>query len=50
VTANALLGVRRALVAYVRRETLAGVAGPTLVRRVRARGRRALALLASGIG
>ena len=50
VTANALLGVHRALVAYVRRETLAGVAGPTLVRRVRARGRRALALLASGIG
>jgi AcrR family transcriptional regulator len=50
VTANALLGVHRALVAYVRRETLAGVAGPTLVRRVRALGRRALALLASGIG
>ena len=50
VTANALLGVHRALVAYVRRETLAGVAGPTLVRRVRSRGRRALALLASGIG
>ena len=50
VTANALLGVHRALVAYVRRETLAGVAGPTLLRRVRARGRRALAVLASGIG
>ena len=50
VTANALLGVHRALVAYVRRETLAGVAGPTLLRRMRARGRRALAVLASGIG
>jgi AcrR family transcriptional regulator len=50
VTANALMGVHRALVAYVRREVLAGRAGPALVRRVRARGRRALASLAAGIG
>jgi AcrR family transcriptional regulator len=49
VEANALIGIHRALVAYVRREVLAGAAGPALVRRVRTRGRRALALLERGL-
>ena len=48
VVANALIGVHRALVAYVRGEVLAGHAGPTLVRRVRLQAERALATLDAG--
>jgi AcrR family transcriptional regulator len=50
VAANALMGVHRGLVAYVRRQVLAGRRNPRLARDVRAQGERALALLASGLG
>jgi len=50
VVANALMGVHRATVSYARRQILDGVRSPTLVRRVRAQARRALAVLASGLG
>jgi AcrR family transcriptional regulator len=50
VVANALIGVHRALVQYSRTEVLAGTRNPTLVRRVRAQGRAAIAALAQGLG
>jgi hypothetical protein len=50
VVANALMGVHRATVAYARRQILDGVRNPTLVRRVRAQARRALAALDEGLG
>jgi AcrR family transcriptional regulator len=50
VAANALIGVHRALLDYSRREILAGTRNPPLGRRVRAEGRRALALLERGLG
>jgi AcrR family transcriptional regulator len=50
VVANALIGVHRALVEYSRSEVLAGTRNPTLVRRVRAQGRAALAALDRGLG
>src|SRR5436305_8445226 len=43
VVANALMGVHRALVAYSRRQIVAGARNPRLIRDVRAQGRRALA-------
>lgn len=49
VVANALIGVQRGLVNHVRRQVLAGVASQTIVRRVRARGRRAIILLERGL-
>jgi AcrR family transcriptional regulator len=49
VTANALVGVHRALVGYVRDQILAGHTGPALARRVRTRARRAVTLLDSGL-
>lgn len=49
VIANALIGVQRALVDEVRRGVLSGEAGPTIARRVRARGRRSLASVAHGV-
>lgn len=49
VAANALMGVHRALVGYVRREVLSGTPGPMLLRQVRVRGRRAFALLEHGL-
>jgi AcrR family transcriptional regulator len=49
VVANALIGVHRGLVEYVRRNVLAGKGGPALARRVRAQARRALAVLADGL-
>jgi AcrR family transcriptional regulator len=49
VTANALVGVHRALVGYVREQVLAGHTGPALTRRVRTRARRAVALLEGGL-
>jgi AcrR family transcriptional regulator len=50
VVANALIGVHRALVQYSRTEILAGTRNPTLVRRVRAQGKAALAALDKGLG
>jgi hypothetical protein len=49
VVANALIGVHRALVDYVRKETLAGKTNATIVRGVRARARGALELLSDGL-
>jgi len=50
VIANALIGVHRALIRYVRRQALAGVENRRIARNVRARGKRALALLEDGLG
>jgi hypothetical protein len=49
VVANALIGVHRALVAYVRAEVLAGRGGPALARRVRVQAERALSVLDDGL-
>jgi AcrR family transcriptional regulator len=49
VVANALIGVHRALVDYVRTETLAGKTNATIVRGVRAHARGALELLSDGL-
>jgi AcrR family transcriptional regulator len=49
VVANAIVGVHRGLVEYVRRNVLAGKGGPTLARRVRAQAERALAVLDRGL-
>ena len=50
VTANALIGLHRALIDYVRRRVLAGASNPRLARDMRAQGRRALAVLERGLG
>ncbi len=50
VAATALLGVHRALIDYTRRQINAGVRNPQLAPRVRAQGRKALALLERGLG
>jgi AcrR family transcriptional regulator len=50
VAATALLGVHRALIDYTRSQINAGVRNPQLARRVRAQGRKALALLERGLG
>jgi AcrR family transcriptional regulator len=50
VAANALIGVHRALLGYVRREVLAGKRNPRLTRDARAQGTRAFALLERGLG
>lgn len=47
VVANALIGVHRALVAYVRAQVLAGKGGPGLARRVRAQAEKALEALST---
>jgi AcrR family transcriptional regulator len=49
VAANALMGVHRALVDYTRRQIVAGVRNPRLVRNVRAQGKQALARLVDGL-
>ncbi len=49
VTANALLGVHRALIAFLRQQVLAGVGGPLLTRRVRAQTVKAFACLDDGL-
>jgi AcrR family transcriptional regulator len=49
VLANALIGVHRALVDFVRGNVLAGRTGPNLVRRVRAQLDKATALLDRGL-
>jgi AcrR family transcriptional regulator len=50
VVANALIGVQRALVDFVRAQVLAGRTGPHLARRVRAQAERALAALDAVLG
>jgi AcrR family transcriptional regulator len=50
VMANALIGVHRALIAYTHRQALAGVPNRRIARNVVARGKRALSILADGIG
>jgi hypothetical protein len=50
VAANALMGIHRGLIAYVRRHVLAGRRNPRLARDVREQGKRALALLETGLG
>jgi AcrR family transcriptional regulator len=49
VVANAIIGVHRGLVEYVRKNVLAGKGGPSLARRVRAQAERALAVLDRGL-
>ncbi|HEV2713470.1 MAG TPA: TetR family transcriptional regulator [Gaiellaceae bacterium] len=49
VVANALIGVHRSLIDYVRRETLAGTPNRKLARDVRAQAKQALAALESGL-
>jgi AcrR family transcriptional regulator len=50
VAANALIGVHRGLLDYVRRQALAGRKHPDLSRAVRSQGERAFALLQRGLG
>jgi AcrR family transcriptional regulator len=50
VVANTLMGFHRSLVAYVRRETLAGTPNAKLARDLRAQAKRALATLEHGLG
>jgi len=51
VVANALIGVHRALITYVREQLEAGTTDRRrLARQVRQRGQNALALLAEGLG
>jgi AcrR family transcriptional regulator len=49
VVANAIIGVHRGLVAYVRRSVLEGKGGPGLAREVRDQAERALAVLDLGL-
>jgi AcrR family transcriptional regulator len=50
VAANALMGVHRSLIDYVRRRVLAGNRAPAISRGLRAEGKRAFALLEGGLG
>ena len=50
VVANALMGVHRALIDYVRERTLAGAAPKDVARGLRVQGERALARLEAGLG
>src|SRR5215207_5455332 len=50
VAANAMMGVHRSLIEYVRRRILAGEHGPQLGPLVRAEAERALDLVAGGLG
>jgi AcrR family transcriptional regulator len=50
IVANTLIGVHQALVEHTRREILTGTRNPELLRRVRRETRRALDLLAKGLG
>jgi AcrR family transcriptional regulator len=50
VAANAMMGVHRALIAYVRERVVAGELGPRLAPLVRAEAERALDLVAGGLG
>jgi AcrR family transcriptional regulator len=50
IVADTLIGVHRALVNYTRRQILAGIRNPELLHRVRRQTRRAIDLLAKGLG
>jgi AcrR family transcriptional regulator len=50
VVANALIGLHRSLIDYVRRETLAGTPNHQLLRTVRAQTRKTIARLDRGLG
>jgi AcrR family transcriptional regulator len=50
VIANALIGLHRALIAFVRRRALAGVPNRQIVKELRKQGNRALAVLEQGLG
>ena len=50
VAANALIGLHRALLGYVRAQALAGRRNPALARAVRREGERAVKLLEHGLG
>jgi AcrR family transcriptional regulator len=50
IAANALIGVHRALIDYVRRRVLAGARNPRLARDFRTQAQQALALLERGLG
>jgi AcrR family transcriptional regulator len=50
VAANAMIGVHRSLIDYVRRRIIAGELGPRLARDVRAQAEQAFALLEEGLG
>ena len=50
MTANALIGLHRALIDYTHRQALAGVANRRIARGLVTQGKRALAALESGIG
>jgi len=50
VAANALMGVHRGLIDYVRRRVLAGARNPRLARDVRVQGEQAIDLLQRGLG
>jgi AcrR family transcriptional regulator len=50
VAANALIGLHRALLGYVRRQALAGRTNPGLARSIRKQGERALEQLQNGFG
>jgi AcrR family transcriptional regulator len=50
VAANALIGLHRALLGYVREQALAGRSNPALVRSIRRQGERAVARLDDGFG
>ncbi len=50
LVAHTLIGLHQAIVNYSRREILAGIRNPTLVRRVRRQAEQAVELLARGLG
>jgi AcrR family transcriptional regulator len=50
VAANAMIGLHRSLLDYVRRQALAGRRNPALARSLRRHGERALMLLEEGLG
>jgi AcrR family transcriptional regulator len=50
VVANAMLGVHRAMIDYVRRRTAAGAEAPEIARATRRQTKRALAVLEAGLG
>jgi AcrR family transcriptional regulator len=50
VAANALIGLHRALLGYVRKQALAGRANPALARSIRKQGERAVVHLEGGFG
>jgi hypothetical protein len=50
VSANALIGLHRALIDYVQRQALEGVPNRSILQNLRRHGKRALSLLEHGLG